>query len=66
MSCILLQAKKEGNAEIAAKLESALRVAMAEKQKHLRPEIRLLNELMQIKDDTQRQRVKPSAGSHAQ
>lgn len=53
----MLQAKKEGNAEIASKLEEALRTAMAEKQKHLRPEIRLLNELMQIQGDSQRQKV---------
>lgn len=52
-----LQAKKEGNAEIAAKLEETLRVAMAELQKHLRPEIRLLNELMQIQDDGERLKV---------
>ena len=54
---LMLQAKKEGNAEIAGKLEEALRTAMAEKQKHLRPEIRLLNELMQIHGDSQRQKV---------
>ena len=53
----MLQAKKEGNAEIAGKLEEALRIAMAEKQKHLRPEIRLLNDLMQIKDDSERLQV---------
>ncbi|KAK9831613.1 hypothetical protein WJX74_002567 [Apatococcus lobatus] len=53
-STYMEMAKKEGNTEIAGKLEEALRTAMAEKQKHLRPEIRLLNQLMQIQDDSQR------------
>ncbi len=35
---------------------------MAEKQKHLRPEIRLLNELMQIRDDSEREQVSQCPG----
>jgi len=36
------QAKKEGDAEVVRRLEEVLKVAMAEKQKTLRPEIQLL------------------------
>jgi hypothetical protein len=40
------KAKKEGNAEVVNKIETTLKVAMAEKNKTLRPEIRLLNQLL--------------------
>jgi hypothetical protein len=39
------KAKKEGNAEVVNKIETTLKVAMAEKNKTLRPEIRLLNQV---------------------
>jgi hypothetical protein len=45
-STYLEMAKKEGNAEVVNKIETTLKVAMAEKNKTLRPEIRLLNQLL--------------------
>lgn len=43
--CGARKAKKEGNAEVVNKIETTLKVAMAEKNKTLRPEIRLLNQV---------------------
>ncbi len=43
--CGARKAKKEGNAEVMNKIETTLKVAMAEKNKTLRPEIRLLNQV---------------------
>lgn len=51
------QAKKEGNTEVCRKLEEVLRVAMEEKQKTLRPEIQLLNNLMAATTVPERERV---------
>ncbi|CAM6088389.1 unnamed protein product [Calypogeia fissa] len=43
-------AKKEGNVEVVTKLESTLQIAMSVKEATLRPEIRLLNQLLRQKD----------------
>jgi hypothetical protein len=50
----MLQAKKEGNIEVVNQLESTLKVALAEKEKTLRPEIRLLNRLLRVKSSAER------------
>lgn len=56
-STYLDMAKKEGNTEVCRKLEEVLRVAMEEKQKTLRPEIQLLNNLMAATTVPERERV---------
>ena len=56
---MLCQAKKEGNKEVCAKLEQVLKIAMEEKQKTLRPEIQLLNNLMAATTVPERERVRP-------
>ncbi|KAL0038104.1 hypothetical protein WJX79_002967 [Trebouxia sp. C0005] len=56
-STYLDMAKKEGNIEVCRKLEEVLRVAMEEKQKTLRPEIQLLNNLMAATTVPERERV---------
>lgn len=43
--CDVRKAKKEGNAEVVNKIETALKIAMVEKGKTLRPEIQLLNQV---------------------
>ena len=53
----LLQARKEGNKEVCTKLEQVLKIAMEEKQKTLRPEIQLLNNLMAATTVPERERV---------
>lgn len=45
-STYLSMAKKEGNAEVVNRLEAILKTAMAEREKSLRPEIQLLNQLL--------------------
>lgn len=40
------QASKEGNAEVIASLKESLAAAMEVKQRSLRPEIQLLNQLL--------------------
>ncbi|GAQ85667.1 hypothetical protein KFL_002480050 [Klebsormidium nitens] len=50
-------AKKEGNAEVVNQLESTLKVALAEKEKTLRPEIRLLNRLLREKNSSGRNAI---------
>lgn len=57
MPHILHQAKKEGNKEVCSKLEHVLKIAMEEKQKTLRPEIQLLNNLMAATTVPERERV---------
>ena len=57
LSSVLQQAKKEGNPEVCRKLEEVLRIAMEEKQKTLRPEIQLLNNLMAATTVPERERV---------
>ncbi|CAI5481758.1 unnamed protein product [Closterium sp. Yama58-4] len=52
-------ARKEGNPEVVQQLESVLKVAMAEKEKTLRPEIRMLNQL--LRDKTPADRAKTLA-----
>lgn len=47
-------AKKEGNAEVMKRIEGVLEVAMAEKGKTLRPEIQLMNKLLNEKDQGKR------------
>lgn len=50
-------AKKDKQTEVAARIEAALKVAMEEKGKTLRPEIRLLNELIAVDDSVKRKRI---------
>eukprot|EP00898_Chlorokybus_atmophyticus_P001632 jgi/Chlat1/246/Chrsp1S00213 len=57
-SAYLDMAKKEGNPEIVAKIELCIGAALAEKERTLRPEIRLLNALM-------RTGAKPAAAREA-
>jgi hypothetical protein len=57
----LAMAVKEGNTDVAAQLETAMRVAMQAKQATLRPEIRLLNELLAIETPDARQKVRGAA-----
>uniref|UniRef100_A0A7I4F6G5 Uncharacterized protein n=1 Tax=Physcomitrium patens TaxID=3218 RepID=A0A7I4F6G5_PHYPA len=45
---------KEGNAEVMKRIEGVLEVAMAEKGKTLRPEIQLMNKLLNEKDQGKR------------
>lgn len=52
----IAMAQKEGNVEVASQLESVLKAAWAEKQKTLRPEIRLLNRLLEL--PTAEERIK--------
>lgn len=56
-SAYMDMAKKDKQLEVAANIEAALKVAMEEKSKTLRPEIRLLNELVAQKDSVQRKRI---------
>ncbi|EFN59086.1 hypothetical protein CHLNCDRAFT_49925 [Chlorella variabilis] len=53
----LSMAKKEGNAEVVARLEAALKAAFEAKQATLRPEIQLLNRLLAAETAEQRQQV---------
>lgn len=55
-----LQARKEGNADMTAKLEQVLKIAMDEKQKTLRPEIQLLNQLLACTTPVERKEVRCS------
>lgn len=57
MTCIP-QARKENNQPVVQQLETVLRAAMTEKQKTLRPEIQLLNTLLQVSDKRQRKLVR--------
>lgn len=50
-------AKKDKQLEVAARIESALKIAMEEKNKTLRPEIRLLNDLMTKTTSLQRKQI---------
>ena len=52
-----LQAKKEKNSAVAKQLEGALKAAMEEKQKTLRPEIQLLNNLLAVNSRTARKQA---------
>ncbi|CAI5535923.1 unnamed protein product [Closterium sp. Naga37s-1] len=52
-------ARKEGNPEVVQQLETVLKVAMVEKEKTLRPEIRMLNQL--LRDKTPADRAKTLA-----
>lgn len=47
-------ARKEGNPEVVRQLESVMRTAMEEKNKTLRPEIRMLNQLLREKTSSER------------
>eukprot|EP00270_Netrium_digitus_P003325 TRINITY_DN13806_c0_g1_i2.p1 TRINITY_DN13806_c0_g1~~TRINITY_DN13806_c0_g1_i2.p1 ORF type:complete len:269 (-),score=52.74 TRINITY_DN13806_c0_g1_i2:169-975(-) len=53
-STYLEMAKKEGNSDVVQQLERVLRAAMEEKEKTLRPEIRLLNQLLRQSRTTER------------
>lgn len=50
-------AKKEGEAEVVARLEAAMRAAFEAKQATLRPEIRLLNRLLGAEGPEQRAEI---------
>ncbi|KAL3137155.1 hypothetical protein ABBQ32_006723 [Trebouxia sp. C0010 RCD-2024] len=56
-STYLDMARQEGNKEVCTKLEQVLKIAMEEKQKTLRPEIQLLNNLMAATTVPERERV---------
>eukprot|EP00803_Ostreobium_quekettii_P010158 evm.model.scf_1929.1 EVM.evm.TU.scf_1929.1 scf_1929:2076-2726(+) len=56
-STYLQMARKEGNAEVAGRMESVLKIAMEEKNKTLRPEIQLLNGLLAEEDRVERRRA---------
>jgi len=56
-SAYLDMAKKEGNNEVADQMQKTLEVAMKEKEKSLRPEIRLLNALLRAKEPADRRVV---------
>lgn len=45
-STYLSMAKKEGNAEVVNRIETTMKIAMQEREKTLRPEIQLLNQLL--------------------
>ena len=63
-SLVDMQARKEQNSEIVKQLEGALKAAMEEKQKTLRPEIQLLNNLLAVNSRPARKQVShTSAGS---
>jgi hypothetical protein len=53
-----MQAKKEGNQEVVARLEGAIRAAFEAKQATLRPEIQLLNRLLAAEGVEQQQEVR--------
>ena len=65
MLCCAVQAKKEGNAEVVAQLEAALRAAFEVKQATLRPEIQLLNRLLAAEGEEQRRQVRCGASRRA-
>ncbi len=54
------QARKEGNADVAARLERALSAAWSVKQATLRPELQLLNALVRADSDAARRQVRRS------
>lgn len=56
-STYLDMANKEGNKDVAAKLEIVLKAAMSAKQATLRPEIQLLNKLLSCKGQQEREQV---------
>jgi hypothetical protein len=53
-SVYMEMAKKEGDTEVASRLEAALRTAMEAKQATLRPEIQLINRLLAEEDGQRR------------
>lgn len=53
-STYLEMAKKEGNVEVMKKIEEVLEIAMTEKGKTLRPEIQLMNKLLNETDQYER------------
>lgn len=53
----LRMAEQEGNTEVFEQLKAALKAAMEVKQKSLRPEIQLLNELLSAEDSAARRRL---------
>ncbi|KAH7286350.1 hypothetical protein KP509_32G002800 [Ceratopteris richardii] len=56
-STYLSMAKKEGNAEVVNRIETILKTAMQEREKILRPEIQLLNQLLRDKGTSDRKRT---------
>ena len=58
---IQLQAAKEGNRDVTAALKQTLEAAMKVKQRSLRPEIQLLNQLLADKSFADRAVVRASA-----
>lgn len=55
---LLPQARKEGNADVASRLERALSAAWAVKQATMRPELQLLNGLVRAESDAARRQVR--------
>eukprot|EP00250_Pteridium_aquilinum_P001378 c11580_g1_i1 orf=579-1250(-) len=56
-STYLSMAKKEGNAEVVNRIETTLKIAMQEREKTLRPEIQLLNQLLRDNGASERSRT---------
>ncbi|MCO5580063.1 hypothetical protein L7F22_033929 [Adiantum nelumboides] len=56
-STYLSMAKKEGNAEVVSRIETTLKTAMREREKTLRPEIQLLNQLLRDKTSAERSKT---------
>eukprot|EP00897_Mesotaenium_endlicherianum_P008239 jgi/Mesen1/7443/ME000389S06783 len=65
-STYMEMAKKEGNEEVAKQLRGVLEVAMMEKEKTLRPEIRLLNKLIRDKNPSERMVTIQNNGKYLQ
>ncbi|PNW71008.1 hypothetical protein CHLRE_17g742550v5 [Chlamydomonas reinhardtii] len=62
-STYLTLARKEGNADVASRLERALSAAWAVKQATMRPELQLLNGLVRAESDAARRQMYVSGGS---
>ncbi|KAJ7518175.1 hypothetical protein O6H91_21G058300 [Diphasiastrum complanatum] len=56
-STYLCLARKEGNAEVVSQLESTLKAAQKVKERTLRPEIQLLNQLLRDKGTAERRKT---------
>ncbi|GIL48934.1 hypothetical protein Vafri_5430, partial [Volvox africanus] len=62
-SAYLTLARKDGNVDVAARLERALNAAWAVKNSTLRPELQLLNNLVRAETEAERKQLYTSGGS---
>ncbi|EFJ47400.1 hypothetical protein VOLCADRAFT_92060 [Volvox carteri f. nagariensis] len=62
-SAYLTLARKDGNADVADRLERALTAAWKVKQSSLRPELQLLNDLIRAETEAERKQLYISGGS---